>query len=398
MTIALGDERRGRAVDANRDQGVRSAEVVLPCSELGETLSFFTERLGFRVLAILPADDPRVAVIAAHGLRIRLERGGLGSPGVLRVACRDPGEIGDGARELLAPNGTRILLEQAGPDVDVPPGRPSFELCRAADGEAWRVGRAGMLYRDLVPDRQGGRFIASHIRIQDGGPVPDYVHFHRVRFQMIYCYRGWVRVVYEDQGPPFVMRAGDCVLQPPEIRHRVLECSAGLEVIEISSPAEHETWADTELPLPTPHLRPEREFKGQRFLRHEAAAAPWIPGPLAGREIRDLGLAAASNQLASGHVVRASGAASSQVSSHDAELYFLFVLRGAIELRCEGQGVLHLAEADSVVVPAGMRYALERCSNDAELLEVHLPAALGVRIHAMEAAALEGTSSAATSG
>ena len=47
-----------------------------------------------------------------------------------------------------------------------------------ADAAAWSTGRAGMLYRDLVPDRQGGRFIASHIRLADGGPVPDHVHFH----------------------------------------------------------------------------------------------------------------------------------------------------------------------------------------------------------------------------
>ena len=53
--------------------------------------------------------------------------------------------------------------------------------------------------QDLVPDRCGGRFVASHIRIEKGGPVPDYVHFHRVRFQCIFCYRGRVRVVYEGQ-------------------------------------------------------------------------------------------------------------------------------------------------------------------------------------------------------
>ena len=53
-----------------------------------------------------------------------------------------------------------------------------------------------------------------------GGPVPDWVHFHKVRFQLIYCWHGWVRVVYEDQGDPFVLQAGDCVIQPPQIRHR----------------------------------------------------------------------------------------------------------------------------------------------------------------------------------
>jgi quercetin dioxygenase-like cupin family protein len=73
-----------------------------------------------------------------------------------------------------------------------------------------------------VPDRLGGAVIASHIRIPDGGPVPDMVHFHKVGFQLIFCINGWVDVVYEDQGGPIRLRAGDCFIQPPEIRHRVL--------------------------------------------------------------------------------------------------------------------------------------------------------------------------------
>ena len=57
-----------------------------------------------------------------------------------------------------------------------------------------------MLYRDLIPDRLGGSaIVASHIRIQEGGPVGDSVHYHEVGFQLIFCYKGWVEVVYEDQ-------------------------------------------------------------------------------------------------------------------------------------------------------------------------------------------------------
>ena len=37
-----------------------------------------------------------------------------------------------------------------------------------------------MLYRDLIPSRLGGRYIASHITIAEGGPVADWVHFHRI--------------------------------------------------------------------------------------------------------------------------------------------------------------------------------------------------------------------------
>ena len=61
------------------------------------------------------------------------------------------------------------------------------------------------------------------------------------------CVAAGSDVVYEDQGEPFVMREGDLVLQPPEIRHRVLESSPGLEVIEIGAPAVHATFADHEL-------------------------------------------------------------------------------------------------------------------------------------------------------
>jgi catechol 2,3-dioxygenase-like lactoylglutathione lyase family enzyme len=46
------------------------AQLVLPCGELDKTLEFFTDRLGFRVEAIYPADDPSVAVVSGYGLRL----------------------------------------------------------------------------------------------------------------------------------------------------------------------------------------------------------------------------------------------------------------------------------------------------------------------------------------
>lgn len=358
--------------------GVRSAEVVLPCRELEATLAFFLERLGFRLETIAPADDPAEAVLSGHGLRLRLARGAAGEPGVLRLTCDDPRALGGDARALVAPNGTRIELADARPALALPPLEPSFTLARAQDG-AWQSGRAGMLYRDLVPGRQGGRFIASHIRIPAGGPVPDYVHFHRVRFQTIFCARGWVRLVYEDQGPPFVLRAGDCVLQPPEIRHRVLECSDGLEVVEVGSPARHDTCVDHELALPTPEARPERRFAGQRFVRHEAARASWRPWRLDGFVCRDTGIAAATDGLAGARVARradgAPSAAAARDPGHTGELFFLFVLEGAVTLEHVGAHE-PLARGDALVLPPGAPWSLAQPSADLELLEVTLPAAL----------------------
>ena len=350
----------------------RAAEVVLPCGELRETLAFFTERLGFRVDSIAPADDPSVAVLSAHGVRVRLVRGAGGGPGVLRMLFADPAAFADGATELVAPNGTRIEIAAADPPLAMPAAQPSFVVTRGAGGE-WIEGRAGMRYLDLVPGRQGGRLVASRIQIADAGPVPDYVHFHRVRFQMIYCVRGWVRVVYEDQGPPFVLEAGDCVLQAPEIRHRVLESSAGLEVIEIGSPAHHETIADHELALPTPTLRAERLFNGQRFARHRAARAEWRPSHRAGFSSRDTGIAHATSGLASVRVLRGDGGAqraAHELRAQDGELLFGFILRGAVTLRCANRADELLGESDAFVVPRGMEHALTEATRDLELLEV----------------------------
>jgi mannose-6-phosphate isomerase-like protein (cupin superfamily) len=230
-----------------------------------------------------------------------------------------------------------------------------------------------MQYRDLIPGRLGGRFIASHIRIPDGGETQDYVHYHKALFQMIYCKAGWARVVYEDQGPPFALEAGDCVLQPPEIRHRVLESSAGLEVIEVACPGEYETLADHELRLPTREVLPERLFGGQRFARHRALEASWTPWRLDGFESRDTGIAAATNGLAAARVVKSNSAITAKVRGHAGELLFLFVLQGELGIDGAGEENHQLLTGDSCVIPASVDYAL-RAEAGMEMLEVSLPA------------------------
>ncbi len=347
---------------------IAAAEIVLPAGDLAATLDFFTAQLGFRVEAIYPADSPETAVIAGHGVRLRLERASAAPPGVLRLAVAGVPPPG----ETVAPNGTRILVVPADPPVTVPSLAPALVIVRG--GDAWGTGRAGMRYRDLIPGRLGGRFIASLIAIPGGGPVPDYVHYHKVRFQMIYCRAGWVRVVYEDQGADFVMRAGDCVLQPPRIRHRVLESSAGLEVIEIGCPALHETLADPLLELPNARIDHARVFSGQVFLRHEAAKASWQPWRFPGFETRDTGMAAATGGLADARAIRARGAGATPRWHHDGELQFMFLLTGAATLEAEGQPPMALAAGDCFTVPAGLAHGLTGVTPDLELLAVALPA------------------------
>ena len=356
--------------------GVRSARVLMSCATLEPTLSFFTGQLGFRIDAIYPADDPSTALISGYGLTIRLVRGATGGVFVVHLVCDDPAATGAGVTSLRAPNGVNVELVAADPPMSVPPTKQALALTRAYGDAAWKTGRAGMHYRDLLPERHGGAFVVSHIRIVEGGPVPDYVHFHRIRFQAIFCRKGWVRVVYEGQGEPFLLEAGDCVLQPPLIRHRVLESSAGAEVIEIGAPADHITQADHERALPTPDGYPERNFSGQRFVRHVAARATWAPWRISGFEASDTGIAEATGGLAGVRVVRPKGAQAAVRQSHDTEFCFYFVLSGAVAFELEGVPRVLTAD-DCIAIPGGMVYALADASADLELLEITLPGEVG---------------------
>jgi quercetin dioxygenase-like cupin family protein len=358
-----------------------AAEVCLPSDDLAQDLGYYTEVLGFRLDTIFPADDPAVATLSGHGLRLRVERGAAVSPPTLRIACADPDAFADGARELIAPNGVRIIIVDAEVPLEVPKAAHAFVVRRLKDNTPWVIGRAGMQYRDLIPGRLGGTIIASHIRVPDAGPVPDMVHYHTVGFQLIYCFHGWVRLVYEDQGPPFILRAGDCVIQPPRIRHRVLESSENLQVIEIGVPAEHVTTVDHEMELPTATVNPGRVFGGLTFCRSEGAKAEWRPWRLTGFEARETGIGAATAGMASVQVARVSGQLPHEVTSHSSDILFNFVLSGSVTLRGDGQGAHALSEGDAFVIPPGLKTALSEASSDLELLEVSLPASFDTTTH-----------------
>jgi mannose-6-phosphate isomerase-like protein (cupin superfamily) len=347
------------------------AHVVVATTQFAADFEALTEQHGFRVDAIYPADSPSTAIVSAHGVRLRLEHRDDPHPVHLQL-------ISDAEQGLhRLPGGSTIELKPFTTTYELVDSRPS--LVFSHDHGEGGAGRAGMRYRDLIPDRWGGRFIASHIVIPDGGPVPDYVHFHKVRFQVIFVKSGWVRLVYEDQGEPFVMVAGDCVLQPPEIRHRVIESSPALEVIEVGCPALHETIADWSMPLPNlppdgSGLDRDRRWDGQAFVRHVADGAPWQPWRLAGWEHCDSGIAAATSGLAGVGVIRPSGAEVDAMATTVAsdELELLVVLDGAVTFR-SGDRSERMTGSSSVAVPPGTEYCLADRELGTELLVVTLP-------------------------
>lgn len=347
---------------------IQSAQIVVPCENLNKTLEFFTENLGFRLEKIFPADSPTVAVIFGYGVALHLEE----SDEIYPLTLNLYGDFVDFPNEIFAPDGLRICLIDEKSTLEIPESTNEFAVSTPEGENVWQEGRAGMRYRDLIPSRLGGRFIASHICIPDGGEVPDYVHFHKIRFQMIYCLSGWARLVYEDQGESFVMKAGDCVLQPPEIRHRVLESSAKLEVLEIGCPAVHETFADHQLKLPNETVAPKRIFGGQRFVHHIAEKEVWESSTFEGFEESETGISEATKGLADVRTFRANADTNFSVK-HSGEFLFFFILKGNLRLSDSEGKIYHLEKSANFVLPSGEEYFIE-ATQGLEMVRVSLPA------------------------
>jgi len=93
-------------------------------------------------------------------------------------------------------------------------------------------------YSDLGVDiATNGDYGANIIRAVAGKHPVGQWHYHELNFQMVYIIEGWVKFEYENEGV-FILNKGDSVLQPPKIKHREIEHSEDLVLIEITSPAE----------------------------------------------------------------------------------------------------------------------------------------------------------------
>lgn len=127
--------------------------------------------------------------------------------------------------------------------------KQKFSVSYAKDAVFQQGLREFMEYRDLgIADATNGAFRAHIVRIKDehkGEGDHDMhttgVHQHLCDFQMFYVLKGWVKFIYDGEGGAKTFGPGDCVLQPAGIVHNELACSDDLELIEIYSPAVHET-------------------------------------------------------------------------------------------------------------------------------------------------------------
>ncbi|MGA8615422.1 MAG: cupin domain-containing protein [Xanthobacteraceae bacterium] len=98
-------------------------------------------------------------------------------------------------------------------------------------------------YRDLDIVSATGGLARAHVIKMIPPCDPTVVskrHYHDVEFQMIYVLKGWIKGEYEGAGV-VTMREGSCWLQPPRIKHSVLDYSDDCELLEIIMPADFET-------------------------------------------------------------------------------------------------------------------------------------------------------------
>ena len=101
-------------------------------------------------------------------------------------------------------------------------------------------------YRDLgISNATDGQYHAHIIRVKDTNKGDQEfhttgLHQHLCKFQMVYILKGWIKFIYEGEGE-HTFKVGDCILQPAGIVHNELSCSDDLELLEVYSPAKHET-------------------------------------------------------------------------------------------------------------------------------------------------------------
>ncbi|MBI3512677.1 MAG: cupin domain-containing protein, partial [Proteobacteria bacterium] len=145
-----------------------------------------------------------------------------------KVAARKPA-----ARKAAARKPTRPAARSA------PRPKQRFTVSHLLDSDFLGGLRSYARYRDLGTAAATNGMVRAHV-IRMIPPVTDEVrkaHYHDVEFQMVYVLRGSMTTDFEGQGP-ITMHAGSCWVQPPKIKHTVLDYSDDCEVLEIILPAE----------------------------------------------------------------------------------------------------------------------------------------------------------------
>jgi mannose-6-phosphate isomerase-like protein (cupin superfamily) len=117
---------------------------------------------------------------------------------------------------------------------------------------------------------------------------------------------------------------------------------------------------------------------GQKFTVSHLREADFTTGGLRNYSAyRDLGIAAATNGLATAHVIRMIAPFTAELGErhrHNVQFQLIYVLKGWFKSELDGQGVHVMKEGSCWLQPPGIRHTVLGWSDDCELLEIIFPA------------------------
>jgi quercetin dioxygenase-like cupin family protein len=115
-------------------------------------------------------------------------------------------------------------------------------------------------------------------------------------------------------------------------------------------------------------------------LRHATEeTAPFVPGRREFFKYRDLGVTEATNGEMRAQVMSAITGMTEPTGwhYHVCEGQFVYALKGWVDLEFETGETIHMKAGESLFIPGGLRHNEIRTSDDIEILEVSVPAAMG---------------------
>jgi Cupin domain len=137
----------------------------------------------------------------------------------------------------------RLAAAKAKPKPKTKPRKQTFVASHLSPNAFEGGLRSYAKYRDLGMAAATNGLAQAHVikMIPPCDPaVVSKRHYHDVEFQMIYVLKGWIKGEYDGAGE-VTMVEGSCWLQPPKIKHTVLDYSDDCELLEIILPAEFDT-------------------------------------------------------------------------------------------------------------------------------------------------------------
>lgn len=246
-----------------------------------------------------------------------------------------------------------------------------------ADSGTWEKGlRPHLEYRNLgLEQATNGLFAAKHIRVVPGGggAASDW-HCHDLDFQFFYVLKGSI-TIETAEGEVYTLGAGASGYHPPLSSHREYDFSDDYEVIEIVSPANVETIAGRDTPLPAraaaldPARKPVYTFDTPDQYTLGA-------GPRSFFRYRDLGTARMTDGRVHVHIVRATQPGAGTGWHYHSMAQWFMILGGSSYIRVEDGPLIKLDVLDSMCIGSGpdMRHNVAPYTGDYAVLEMCIPA------------------------